>query len=293
VAISLRETGAAHIRAATAGAAHVVARLAIRSLHSELVLYPKPGLVSLHDNGAHEDMDAATLLRGLASLRHYFVAVALAGAREAPMAELRRLGIAAETRMLVATRGINTHRGAIFSLGLLAAAIGRARARRLTVSAVNLRAALSLWHSELTLVDAGVRSRPSHGAWVAQQFGASGARGEAQAGYPSVFDQALPALRHALSSGADERSARIHAFFVLLASVTDTNVLYRGGAGALQRVHAGAAEFLAAGSVFEAGWNRRAETLHRYCCASGVSPGGCADLLAATIFVHEVQTRLR
>jgi triphosphoribosyl-dephospho-CoA synthase len=102
--------------------AHRIARLAVRSLYHELALYPKPGLVSLRDNGAHRDMDAATFVRSLFSLRGYFATIAAAGMRDAGLAELQQLGIAAESRMLQATRGINTHRGAIFTLGLLAAA---------------------------------------------------------------------------------------------------------------------------------------------------------------------------
>src|SRR5450830_1562357 len=108
------------------GVAAVVARIAVRSLYTELALYPKPGLVSLRDNGAHTDMNAATFLRSLFSLRHYFADIALAGMRAAPMTELRRLGIHAETRMLRATGDVNTHRGAIFALGMLGAAAGRA-----------------------------------------------------------------------------------------------------------------------------------------------------------------------
>jgi triphosphoribosyl-dephospho-CoA synthase len=274
-------------------AARTIGRIAIRSLHAELVLYPKPGLVSPNDSGAHKDMDAATMMRGLVALRHYFVALAQAGERSAPLSELRRLGVAAETRMLEATGGINTHRGSIFSLGLLAAAAARARALRLPVNALNLRETLAYWRNDLAVVGMATQHPPSHGRWVAHNYGASGARGEARNGFPAVFERALPALQHAIASGADERAARLHAFFVLLSSVDDTNVLFRGGRTVLEKVQRSASDFLTMGSVFAAGWNRRAESLHRYCCAVGVSPGGCADLLAATVFAHEVSTRLR
>ena len=93
-----------------------------------MILYPKPGLVSLVDNGSHTDMNAATFMRSLFALRHYFAAICRAGAQAAPFSDLRRLGMAAERRMLAATGGVNTHRGAIFSIGLLCAASG-SRAR--------------------------------------------------------------------------------------------------------------------------------------------------------------------
>ncbi|MDH1644014.1 triphosphoribosyl-dephospho-CoA synthase, partial [Stenotrophomonas maltophilia] len=104
-------------------------RLAIASLHAELALAPKPGLVTPFDSGSHHDMDAGTFLRSLFTLRHYFIAVADAGASAAPFQTLRRHGIAAEISMLHATAGINTHRGAIFSLGLLVAASAACRGR--------------------------------------------------------------------------------------------------------------------------------------------------------------------
>jgi triphosphoribosyl-dephospho-CoA synthase len=128
---------------------------------------------------------------------------------------------------------------------------------------------------------------------MAAQHGVAGARGEAIDGFRSVFAIALPALRNALARGADADSARTQAFFALLAGVVDTNVLYRGGVGALQRLQREAADFIAAGGVFAADWFARAESLHRRCAMEGISPGGCADLLAATIFVHAWQTEPR
>ena len=98
--------------------AQQIAVLAVRSLYAELVLYPKPGLVSLRDNGSHVDMDADCFMRSLFSLRRYFRDIALAGAAGAEFKVLKQLGIAAEQRMLKATRGINTHRGVIFALGM-------------------------------------------------------------------------------------------------------------------------------------------------------------------------------
>jgi hypothetical protein len=116
------------------GASRDIGSLAIRALLTELQLHPKPGLVSTVDNGAHDDMKLTTFVRSLLALRFCFTAIAEAGAREAPFDELRRLGIEAERRMLAATGGINTHRGAIFCLGFLAAAAGWRRARGLDLA---------------------------------------------------------------------------------------------------------------------------------------------------------------
>jgi triphosphoribosyl-dephospho-CoA synthase len=272
------------------GARHI-ALLAVRSLHRELALYPKPGLVSFNDNGAHRDMDAATFMRSLFSLRGYFAAIAAAGMVDAGFAELQRLGLAAEARMLRATCGINTHRGAIFTHGILAAAAGCAIAHDIAPSDENLRAiVLANWSRELRAVAVAAAATPSHGQLMAARHGVAGARGEALQGFPSVFKVALPGLRSALARGADTEHALLHAFFVLLAVTTDTNVLFRGGAEGLQFIQMQAGEFLERGSVFQPGWQAHAESLHRRCSEMKLSPGGCADLLSAAWFVHQIQT---
>ena len=181
----------------------------MRSLYQELALYPKPGLVSFRDNGAHLDMNAATFVRSLFSLRGYFVAIAAAGMRDAEFAELQQLGLAAESHMLRATRGINTHRGAIFTHGILAAAAGCAAARNIEPSDENLRAIVTdNWSRDLRAVAIARAATPSHGQLMAARHGVTGARGEALLGFPSVFEIALPALRGALAGGADRVTMR-------------------------------------------------------------------------------------
>lgn len=127
-----------------------VARLAVRALHAELCLYPKPGLVSPVDSGSHDDMDAGTFMRSMFALRHYFKKICLAGWNDAPFAQLKKLGIAAEAAMLKATRRVNTHRGAIFSLGMLCASAGRAGAQGTPLTPAALRAVMLIrWGEEL------------------------------------------------------------------------------------------------------------------------------------------------
>jgi triphosphoribosyl-dephospho-CoA synthase len=196
--------------------------------------------------------------------------------------------------MLRATGGVNTHRGAIFALGMLSAAAGRAWSQGGATSDAALRAALAVhWRRELLAAPALAAGAASHGRQMAARHGVAGARGEAIDGFPSVFGRALPALREALARGVDTERARVHAFFSLLAGVADTNVLYRGGTAALQRLQRDAAAFIAGGSVFAEGWFVRAERVHRQCSRDGISPGGCADLLAAACFVHAWQSAPR
>lgn len=262
-------------------------------LHAELLLYPKPGLVSPIDNGSHADMTAATFMRSLFSLRHYFAAMCCAGAAGAGFSTLRRLGIDAEARMLAATGGVNTHRGAIFSIGLLCAAYGSAARSGRAVSADVLRKALlEHWGGELGSYAraSAVGDPPSHGLLMAQRHATGGAREEAARGLPSVFEVGLPAMRGALAAGRALHEARTDALFALMAAVTDTNVLYRGGGEGARFVQERARAFLDAGGSGAADWRARAIATHRAFVARRLSPGGAADLLAASCLVHSLCT---
>ncbi len=264
------------------------ARIAVGCLHKELVLYPKPGLVSLVDNGSHTDMTAVTFMRSLFALRHYFARICRAGIDDAPFAVLKQLGIDAEARMLRATGGVNTHRGAIFSLGMLCAAIGRGHAQGMVLSGDGLRAVMLIrWGEELA-----AHTRPdgeaSHGSRVADLHAASGAREEGALGLPSVFEVGLPAMRHTLAAGRSMVHARIDALFALMAHVSDTNVFYRGGAQGASIVKQQAAGFIEMGGTAHPDWRGRALECHRILVAEKLSPGGAADLLAATCLVHAI-----
>ena len=269
---------------ATARSPRTLGRLASRALWLELALDPKPGLVGLRDTGAHTDMDARTFVRSLFALRPHFAGLAAAGARDAPFAALRAIGIEAEAAMLAATGGVNTHRGAIFALGLLVAAAARTQARDEPVTDATLRANLQASWGEALAAHSPPPGALSNGAAAAARHGAGGARREAARAFPSVFDLALPALRTARLRGRDERLARIAALFALLAHVDDTNVLHRGGASALAFVQAHGRAFAQAADPLAF-----AAQAHRAFVARRLSPGGSADLLAAALFVDSLQ----
>ena len=261
-----------------------IARAAVDALQLEVRTYPKPGLVSHVDNGAHDDMDWELLHRSAAVLEPYFANLASAGAAAAPMVRLRAIGMAAERAMLAATHGVNTHRGAIFGLGLLCAAAGfRTRYARLqSLGSI----VVALWRSDI--LD-GPIALQSHGATVSLRHGAGGARAEAAQGFPSLYDHALPALDEgrALALG-DEEAARVHACMRLIATVEDTNLLYRGGRTGLAFAQSQAIRFLERGGVGADDWPARAFAIHEAFVARRLSPGGCADLLAMALFAREM-----
>jgi triphosphoribosyl-dephospho-CoA synthase len=253
-------------------------RLAIASLHAELALAPKPGLVTPFDTGSHRDMDAGTFLRSLFALRHYFIAVADAGASAAPFQTLRAHGIAAEISMLHATAGINTHRGAIFSLGLLVAASAACQGRAGHAIAAELcRWAAELADAPLDANSPGQRARARHGV--------QGVREQAATGYPLLRDVALPTLRHALASGLPREAAMCQTLMQLIACVDDLNLLHRGGADGLRWSQRQARRFLQGGGTFVPGWQARLHGIGERFVARRLSPGGSADLLACSWFL--------
>ena len=286
--MSAAAPGVATSAAAPAAAVDLTAsldRAALAALHEELVTWPKPGLVCPRDPGAHRDMDASTFFASLHALRGVFARATRAGLARAPFAALIELGVDAEARMLAATSGVNTHRGALFTLGLLAAAAGglTAEGRRLEPAAIARAVATGFGEGLRTL-----RPGATHGAEVARRFGAGGARAEAAAGFPHVVQVALPALAGGLARGHGRRAAVVHTLVSLIATLPDTNLLYRGGPDGLRLAHDGAAAFLAAGSSFVPGWEERLLGLHAAFVERHLSPGGSADLLAATLFLERL-----
>lgn len=274
-----------------------VARLAVRALHAELCLYPKPGLVSPVDSGSHDDMDAGTFMRSMFALRHYFKKICLAGWNDAPFAQLKKLGIAAEAAMLKATCGINTHRGAIFSLGMLCASAGRAGAQGTPLTPAALRAVMLIrWGEELAhhASTEGGEQVPlaaeslSNGLRVAARYAVSGAREEGALGLPSVFEIGIPALLAARARGATVTEERVDTLYALMAHISDSNVYHRAGPQGARIVRNHAQRFLAQGGTARADWRADALHSHRTFIQHRLSPGGAADLLAACCLVQSL-----
>lgn len=263
-----------------------LARAAVTALHDELRAYPKPGLVSPVDSGAHADMDFALMCRSAESLLQPFASLAAAGRGGASFEQaLMPLGIEAERGMLAVTRGVNTHRGAIFSLGLIVAAIARAQGDTALPSPSAVRDALrDTWGVALD-AHAARSDEASHGGLVRRRTGRDGARREAARAFPSVFETGLSTYRAARAAGLSDNAASIHTLFALMSSLDDTTVLYRGGLEAGSFVRQAAADFLADGGCHRSDWFERAEGLHRAFVARNLSAGGCADLLACTLLV--------
>lgn len=257
-----------------AGSQTPLADAAVDALLEELSLFPKPGLVSGHDSGSHDDMDFALMQESAHSLHEFFAEIERnPGDFDAC---LKSVGIRAETRMLDVTGGVNTHRGAIFLLGLLIASAARTPQRTAGAIRQSLEENYGL-RLQSHAHQAGSAASP-----------AAGARAEAALGFPSVFELALPHFQGCISEGCCRQAAALDTLTVLISRADDTNLLRRGGPDGSARARRIATEFLRAGGVRSIDWLPRLLEVHRVFVTNRWSPGGCADLLAATLFLESV-----
>ncbi len=272
---------------ATPTSAPVLSSWAVSALIDEAELTPKPALVDRRGNGAHHDLDLARLRCSARSLRGGFAAIARASSGEVPSLRLREeigaIGRVMERRMMAATGGGNAHRGAIWSLGLLVAAAAMRRPDRDPARIASAAAALA------RLPDRFSSPLPSHGERARVRFGAAGARGEAQSAFPHAVRDGLPTLRAARRRGVPEDRARLDALMAIMADLDDTCLLHRGGRAALDAAKGGARAVLAAGGTASPDGLGRLHRLHDDLMARWASPGGGADLLAATLFLDRLE----
>lgn len=265
-----------------------LAHLASDSLRQELELYPKAGLVSSVDSGSHSDMNYATFIKSIAALDDYWLEMVELGQRGSAFAALVAAGKRAEQTMLAATAGINTHRGAIFILGIIVAATSYTYAQQHSLATIP-EIIRDLWGRDIC---AHRVNATSHGTQMRERYPdiAGDIIVVASTGFISLFDNYLPLLRRFfLGNGT---SAYLHVFYQILATTEDNNLLYRGGRTGLQFSKQSAWDFLQRGGILQPDWYQQLEDLHRQFVERNLSPGGCADLLAATIFLFKVEQLL-
>lgn len=266
-----------------------LASFAVDALVEEAHLTPKPALVDRRGSGAHRDLNLGRMMRSAHALEPTFAALARASFGKRPSAALRTelaaLGRAGETAMLAATQGSNAHRGAIWIVGLLVAGA--------TISHDETSACLPARVCELgariaCFADSAAVRIDSNGARMRARHGVGGARREAQDGFPHVARSGLPALHAARRRGVGEHAARIDALLTIMTTLDDTCLLHRGGVAALEAAKRGAHAVLAGGGSASLSGRIALHRLERTLLAMNASPGGAADLLAATLFLDKL-----
>ena len=270
-----------------------IARLACQALQYEVLTSPKPGLVDRMNSGSHRDMDVFTFAASVAALSPYFAKCAELGIlmsdEEAPAVfeALRMPGRIAEGTMLEATKGVNTHKGAIFSLGILCAAAGRLeRSDWQTDKLLNTVAAMTQGLTEGDFGDLSLENAKTIGQKLYLEHGIKGVRGEAEQGFPLVREYGYPTLKSALAQGYSINDAGCAALLALMAHNTDTNIIHRSSLDALKEVMQKASTLLNEESV------PSVDTLAAFdqeLISKNISPGGSADLLALCYLLYGLE----
>ena len=251
---------------------YLIADLAERSLRQELDTTPKPGLVDKQDNGAHKDMDYALMSASISALRPYLTEIAVRSAAEVNADEIMSVGIDAEAAMLEATGGVNTHKGALFCIGLSVAAASFLACGTGTVDADSFRELVSRTASRIP------SARSTHGAEAKRNFKVGGALENAREAYPELFTAWLPYYR-----SLEGDPYRCHKTLLYIMTILDdTNVLHRRGAEGLAHTKSEAARLL--GDFSPEGLS----SLNKDFIRENISPGGSADMLSLTMFIKSI-----
>lgn len=272
---------------------YIIGHLASMALQAELDTTPKPGLVDRNDNGAHRDMDHALMQRSIQALHPYFVRLAKLGFidKQPCHDEIVNIGIEAEREMFKATGGVNTHKGALFSIGLAAVALAGEAFSRITQAErcgtmayndVNSKQIQSLSNSIASLARLFPDTNGTHGSKAKANNILKGALDNAREGYTQLFKAWLPFYIDRIAE--DDNYALHKTLLRIMCDLDDTNIVYRTSMETMQEVKTEARQMLDASRNivnFEAALQAmNTDYIHR-----NISPGGSADMLSLVVFL--------
>ena len=272
---------------------YIIGHLASMALQAELDTTPKPGLVDRNDNGAHRDMDHALMQRSIQALHPYFVRLAQLGfnGKQPCHDEIVNIGIEAEREMFKATGGVNTHKGALFSIGLAAVALAGEAFCRITQAEgcgtmayndVNSKQIQSLSNSIASLARLFPDTNGTHGSKAKANNILKGALDNAREGYTQLFKAWLPFYIDRIAEG--DNYALHKTLLRIMCDLDDTNIVYRTSMETMQEVKTEARQMLDTSRNivnFEAALQAmNTDYIHR-----NISPGGSADMLSLVVFL--------
>lgn len=272
--------------------AKAIGALAVKSLLDEVETTPKPGLVDRNNNGSHRDMTLSTFTRSAHALEPYFARCVQLGQETAAQSpektftRLREEGIRAEETMFTATGGVNTHKGAIFTIGILCGAVGRLWHATERISEPTLFESVAAMTAQAMAADLKKAGGHTAGERLYRQTGTRGIRGEVARGLPAVSQVGLPAYREYRSRGLSQNDAGVYTLLRLIASAEDTCLMHRGGPDGAEAAKTRVSGLMERETLPEIS---QVEAMDNWFIQRNLSPGGCADLLAAVYFVDALQ----
>lgn len=267
----------------------------IEAMTYEVMAAPKPGLVDRFNSGAHKDMDIFTFINSIISLKDYYYQITESGYNFSKkdyrllMKEIRPLGIEAEKTMFKATKGVNTHKGLIFLMGIIAAAVGNLYRRSMDISPRNISKLTGQMTSGITNeLKVNLESdNLTYGERIFKEYNITGIRGEVEKGLPTVMEVSLPIYTKLMKDPRiSQNTAMIHTLLHLMVLVDDINILGRHGMESLEYVRKRAKDALGFGGYLSPKGRKYVEYMDRDFIDKNISPGGSADLLAVTVLLY-------
>ncbi len=282
--------------------AETVGSLAVEAMLYEVTCTPSPGLVDRVNSGAHTDMDFYSFMSSSAALsvcmarcvQGWFES---SGTMSALLPVLRKIGHGWRKAYANATGGVNTQKGLLFSLGIVAAAAGWAKKNRGTLDSAEILGCVATMSGGLVARELGNLDKPESkltaGEKLYRLYGVTGIRGEMERGLPAVLEHGLPTLRQAMAANLSINHSLLQTLLVLMTVVDDTTVMNRHHPDKM-RVWARnkAAETLAVGGMYTEAGQKLVNRMDLDFIAHNVSPGGVADLLSVTWFLYQIKNRL-
>lgn len=277
--------------------AHHIASLAQRAILYEVTTSPKPGLVDRFNSGSHKDMDFFTFMASTSALYKGFYEFTLEGLNFEEMDKtklidrIRKPGIQCEMEMFKATNGVNTHKGIIFSMGILCAIVGNVHRKSGDMNLISEDICREVVEVSKTLVDNDFKDIAdkevlTHGERLYKQYGYKGIRGEVESGFASIRKNAIHIIRDwKINKQLSMNDLFLEILINIMSESEDTNVIIRGGVESLEFVRAASKNFLQSGGMFQPGAKEKLDIMNDEFIQRNISPGGSADLLAVTIFL--------
>lgn len=266
----------------------------VSALISEVSATPKPGLVDRLNSGAHKDMDFNLFIVSVEAIAPYFKKFAEIGGGldsidEFSLGKLRPLGIECEKAMFRVTQGVNTHKGVIFSIGIISAAAGFCYKTQKSLNIETICSVAGKIGKESDKDFYNEDREMTKGKQLYYAYGIRGVRGEAASGFLSVRNYALPVMNKLINEGYDENDINLQVLLNLMANVTDTNVISRGGIDGALYQKSSARKALDMGGALTPEGKKQLYKMDNDYIKRNISPGGCADLLSAAITLHSLE----
>jgi triphosphoribosyl-dephospho-CoA synthase len=269
-----------------------ISSFAIQAMLYEVACYPSPGLVSPISNGAHKDMNYYTFIDSTSVLSKYLAQFVQEGYTDNDYVDIfkniRAIGVKAERDMFVKTKGINTHRGMLFLMGVACAAAGKAIYERRDFSHIQYiikKMTAGLVEKELSTLKEEVNL--SHGEKLYLKYKNEGIRGEVERGIPTVFQFSLAIYKE--SQDLSINDGLVHTLISIMQVCDDSTIIHRYNLQVLEEVKEKAKEIVKLGGMKTVGGREKINNLCEGFIKRNISPGGSADLLGVTVFLYLVE----